>query len=240
LFLCLTIVYAEKVSGGHIELRLNPLRSFLYKKLRIFSLAMSVPTTGLNLIRIANLRVDLEALHLQTFSLEQKFCSFEEWYRDALAAIRELEEQMPSSYFPAQDSRQVSSAFEEFQDLVESLDDAPYQQAPEPKKRQKPRSSQPCAILPRPSLLMPIPSTPLPSPAGDADNSADHARQSRIAPNCAARTAHLSQPTVRNLILPVLPAEHGNSGPENPLRRISLAEAIMALHFPNLHCSFEN
>jgi hypothetical protein len=63
--------------------------------------------------------------------------SSEEWRRDALAAIHELDEQMPSSHFPAQDSRQVSSS-EEGQDLVKSSDDPPYEPASESKKPKKP------------------------------------------------------------------------------------------------------
>jgi hypothetical protein len=43
---------------------------------------------------------------------------------------------MQSSDFLAQDSRQVSSASEEFKDLVESSDYAPSQQVPEPKNWQ--------------------------------------------------------------------------------------------------------
>jgi hypothetical protein len=109
-----------------------------------------------NLIRIANLHAALEALHLQTFSLEPKFHSFEEWYRNALAAIHELDEQMPALYFPAQDSRQWSSASEEFQDLLESSDDTPYKRAPEPKKPQKPRSPQPQIPQPRAILVPPL------------------------------------------------------------------------------------
>jgi hypothetical protein len=103
---------------------------------------MSVPTPASNLIRIVNRRAAIKAARLQAFALEQKLRSFEEWRRDALAAIRELEEQMPSSHFPSQDSRQVSSSSEEFEDLIESSssDDPPSQPAPKPKK---PRSPQP-------------------------------------------------------------------------------------------------
>jgi hypothetical protein len=64
---------------GHIEMRLNPFRSFIYKKSRIFNLAMSVPIPALNLILIANLHADMEALQLQTFLLKPKFRSFEKW-----------------------------------------------------------------------------------------------------------------------------------------------------------------
>jgi hypothetical protein len=157
---------------------------------------------------------------------------------------------MPLSYFPVHDSRQVSSAFEEFQDLVESSDDAPQQQAPKPKKQQKPRSSQSQipqlrAILARASMLMPLPYPPcqcralphlcLPRPMMSAIQQIIPARAELRSSSCSSESIYnlrysSSSPTSR--------ASHQR--PEVTLRRIPCAEETMDIHIQNLHRSFEN
>jgi hypothetical protein len=63
----------------------------------------------------------------------------------------QFEEQMPPSYFPADDARQVSSASKEFQDLVESLDDAPSQQRLSRRSRRNREARNPKYRSPAPS-----------------------------------------------------------------------------------------
>jgi hypothetical protein len=171
-----------------------------------------------------------------------------------LATIHELEEQMPSSYFPVQDSRQVSLAAEEFQDLVKSSDDTPYQQAPEPKKLQKPRSSQPQipqlrAILVRPSLLMPLLPLSMPRlsqllparPVISAIQQIISARPELRSLSCLSESTHSSRYNSPSSISSTSSTSRASyQWPRNPLRRIPCGEATMDIHIQNLHRSFEN